>query len=329
MFGASMSSKIRPLISIVSPALAAANNGNWQTAWRWSRMLQANCRTEICAQWSGEDCAALIALHARRSAPSIDAFARAHPDRPLIVVLTGTDLYRDIRSDPAAQRSLEQATQLVVLQDQGIQELLPALRAKCRVIYQSAPRLKAVPAPKRVLRVVQVAHLRDEKDPATFMRAARRLSERSTIHFEHIGDDRDPALGDAARATQADSPHYRWLGALPRPQTRRHIQHGHLLVSTSKMEGGAHVILEAAQSGTAVLASRVAGNIGMLGLGYAGYFDLGDDAALGALIARARDEPDFLANLRYQTLARAPLFEPAEEKRRLLDLIQTALENRP
>ncbi len=292
-------------------------------------MLEANCRTEICAQWSGAPCAALIALHARRSAPSIDAFARAHPRRPLIVVLTGTDLYRDIRSNPQAQRSLEQATHLVVLQDQGTEELTPLLRAKCRVIYQSAPRLKACPAPKRVLRVVQVAHLRDEKDPVTFMRAARRLKQRSDIHFEHIGDDLDTALGDAARATQADCPHYRWLGALPRPQTRRRIQHGHLLVSTSKMEGGAHVILEAAQSGTAVLASRVAGNIGMLGPDHAGYFDLGDDAALGALIARSRDQPEFLADLRTQTLARAPLFEPAEEKRRLLDLIHTALENRP
>jgi glycosyltransferase involved in cell wall biosynthesis len=93
------------------------------------------------------------------------------------------------------------------------------------------------------------------------------------------------------------------------------------------MEGGAHVILEAAQSGTAVLASRVAGNVGMLGPGHAGYFDLGDDSALAALIARARDDVDFLATLRAQTIARAALFEPAEEKRRVLNLIHTALEN--
>jgi putative glycosyltransferase (TIGR04348 family) len=331
MFGASMSSKFRPLISIVSPALAAANNGNWHTAWRWSRMLAGNCRTAISTQWTpeanGADCAALIALHARRSAASVDAFARAYPQRPLIVVLTGTDLYRDIRIDSTAQRSLQQASHLVVLQGQGVEELEPALRAKCSVIYQSAPRLRAGALPKRVLRVVQVAHLRDEKDPATFMRAARRLQDRSSIHFEHIGDALDATLGAAARRTQADCPHYRWLGALPRPVTRRHIQGAHLLVSTSKMEGGAHVILEAAQSGTAVLASRVAGNVGMLGPGHAGYFDLGDDSALAALIARARDDVDFLATLCAQTIARAALFEPAEEKRRLLNLIQTALEN--
>ncbi len=126
-----MSSKFRPLVSIVSPAVAAANNGNWHTAWRWSRMLAENCRTTISMQWPpqrySDDCAALIALHARRSAPSIDGFARAHPRRPLIVVLTGTDLYRDIRSDASAQRSLQQATHLVVLQDQGVDELDPRI----------------------------------------------------------------------------------------------------------------------------------------------------------------------------------------------------------
>jgi hypothetical protein len=76
-----------------------------------------------------------------------------------------------------------------------------------------------------------------------------------------------------------------------------------------------------------VLASRVPGNVGMLGPGHAGYFELGDDAALAALIARARDDASFLALLRAQTLARAALFEPAEEERRLLNLIHTALEN--
>jgi len=268
----------------------------------------------------------MIALHARRSADSIAAFAERHPDRPLIVVLTGTDLYRDIRSDAAAQRSLQLATHLVVLQAQGLDELAPALRAKCHVIYQSAPRLKALPAPQRFLRVVQVAHLRDEKDPATYLRAAQRLHDRADIRFELIGDALDDALGQAARQTQATVPNFRWLGALPRADTRQHIRRAQLLVSTSRMEGGAHVILEAAQSGTAVLASDIPGNRGMLGPDYAGYFDLGDDAQLEQAMARARDEPGFLAGLRRQVQARAPLFEPAEEQRALLQLVQTALE---
>jgi putative glycosyltransferase (TIGR04348 family) len=288
-------------------------------------MLQKHCRTAIATQWQGEPCDLLIALHARRSAASIEAFARARPGKPLVVVLTGTDLYRDIRSDAAAQRSLQLASRLVVLQDQGVQELAPALRAKCHVIYQSAPRLRPAPAPQRVLRVVQVAHLRDEKDPATYMRAAQRLRPRGDIRFELIGDALDAALGDAARKIQATCPHFHWLGGLPRSATRQHIRRAQVLVSTSRMEGGAHVILEAAQSGTAVLASDIPGNVGMLGPDFTGYFDLGDDVQLAQALARARDEPGFLARLRAQTIARSTLFEPAEEQRRLLQLVQTTL----
>ncbi len=324
-----MSSKTKPQVLIVSPALAQANNGNWHTAWRRSRMLRADCRTGICDVWRDEPCDVLIALHARRSATSIDAFARAFPRKPLVVVLTGTDLYRDIATDISAQRSLQQATHLVVLQDQGVDELPVALRSKCSVIYQSAPRLQPVPPPQRVMRVVSVGHLRDEKDPATFMRAARRLRERRDIHFVQIGNALDPALGAAAQRTQAECPNYRWLGGLPRAATRQHIRRAQLLVNTSRMEGGAQVILEAAQSGTAVAASHIPGNVGMLGLGHAGGFELGDDAALAKLVARAHDEPRFLAALRAQTTARAPLSEPAEEQGRLLKLITTALETPP
>ena len=289
-------------------------------------MLHADCRTGILDAWRGEPCDVLIALHARRSAASIDAFARAHPQRPLVVVLTGTDLYRDITVDASAQRSLAQATHLVVLQDQGVQQLPAALRGKCSVIYQSAPRLQPVPPPQRMLHVVSVGHLRDEKDPATYMRAAQRLRERRDIRFTHIGDALDLALGAAAQRTQAECPHYRWLGGMPRAAARQHIRRAQLLVSTSRMEGGAQVILEAAQSGTAVVASNIPGNVGMLGPGHAGYFELGDDAGLAKVIARSRDEPPFLATLRAQTIARAPLFEPAEEQRRLVNLILTALE---
>jgi putative glycosyltransferase (TIGR04348 family) len=323
-----MSSKLLPRLVIVSPSLAAANTGNWHTAARWARMLHGHCGIGIASQWSGEPCAVLVALHARRSAASIDAFHRAHPERPLVVVLTGTDLYRDIAVDATAQRSLRQATHLVVLQDQGVPALPAELRGKTRVIYQSARRLTAVPAPATRLHAVSVGHLRDEKDPRTFMRAAQRLRARGDIRFTQIGGALDAVLGTEAAALQAVNPHYRWLGNLPRATTRQHVRRAQLLVNTSRMEGGAQVIVEAAQSGTAVLATRVPGNVGMLGADHAGLFELGDDAGLAQLIARARDEPGFLAALRRQTLARAPLFEPAQEQRHLLELITPLLETR-
>ncbi len=292
-------------------------------------MLGSDFHVRIVPSWQGEDGDALIALHARRSAASIAAFAQAHPARPLLVVLTGTDLYRDIRVDAAARRSLELATHLVALQCQGPQELPAPLRARCSVIYQSARRLVPADKPHRVLRVLQVGHLRDEKDPATYLRAAERMAARTDIRFEHVGAGLDDALATAAARTQAHCPRYRWLGALAHAATRQRIRRAHLLVNSSRMEGGAHVLLEAAQCGTAVLATRIAGNVGMLGRHYAGYFEVGDDAALAALVARARDDAAFLARLQAQTARRAPLFEPAEERRRLLHLLHAALETSP
>jgi len=91
-------------VVIVSPALAAANNGNWQTAQRYARLLRAFCRVRIVQRWDGsESDDVMIALHARRSYESIAQWHVRHGTRGLIVVLTGTDLYRDIQSDPQAQ----------------------------------------------------------------------------------------------------------------------------------------------------------------------------------------------------------------------------------
>ena len=288
-------------------------------------MLRKHCRIGIAQHWNGVPCELLIALHARRSAPSIAAWAAAHPDRPLVVVLTGTDLYRDIRTDASAQRSLQQATHLVVLQEQGMFALDAALRAKCSVIYQSAPKLAAVDPPRRVLRVVNVGHLRDEKDPETFMRAALRLADRRDLRFEQIGAALDPRFEAAARRTAAACPTYRWCGALAPGTARQRIRRAHLLANCSVMEGGAQVILEAACSGTAVVASRIPGNVGMLGVGHAGWFEVGDDAGLARLVERAADAPEFLIRLRAQTVARAPLFDPAEEAARLIQLVRSAL----
>ncbi len=311
----------KPHVLIISPALAGANNGNWQTAWRWSRMLRPLFRTRIASQWHGEDADIMLALHARRSADAALAWAQVKGPDSLAVVLTGTDLYRDIQTDPAAQRTLQRAGQLVVLQERGPNALPAALRHKAQVIFQSVPRRATLTKTRLHLRALMVGHLRDEKDPWTYWRAAAHLAQRPDIDLDHIGEALEPALGQAAQQAASNQPHYRWLGGLAHAQTRSRIQRAHVLVHPSKMEGGAHVILEAVQSGTPVLASYIEGNVGMLGPDYAGYFTLGDDAALAELLQRCRDDPDFLPLLRQQCAARAPLFEPQREQALLRQLV--------
>jgi putative glycosyltransferase (TIGR04348 family) len=318
-------------IWIVSPASARANNGNWQSASRWARFLRGHYRVTISLQWPDAASNAapppdlLVALHARRSAPSLDAWSRACPDRPSILLLTGTDLYRDIHTDPAAQRALQQAGALVMLQPAGFDSLPAPLHAKTSVIFQSAPTLK--PTPERARRhadICMIGHLRGEKDPLTFMRAASYLSAPSA-RLIHIGGALEPALAEAAQATAALHPRYRWLGAMPHAATRQRLKRSRAMVLTSRMEGGANVIIEAVRAGVPVLASDISGNRGMLGDDYLGYFPAGDAVALARLIDRVIGDPAYHAALRAQCDARAPLFAPEAERAALLELVDNLL----
>jgi putative glycosyltransferase (TIGR04348 family) len=315
-------------IVIVTPALADANNGNWQTARRWARMLSAAYRVRLAAAWGGGDEALMIALHARKSAASVAQWRKQRPTAPLIVTLTGTDLYRDILGDTAAQASLHSADRLIVLNALGPRALPAALQPKVCVVLQSCTARRPLAKTPIHLRALMAGHLREEKSPATYFAAARLLAHRADIRLDHVGAALDPALGAQAATLMAECPGYRWLGSLPHAATRRRIQSAHLLVHPSRMEGGAHVVIEAVRSGTPVLASRVDGNVGLLGKHYDGYFPVGDSRALAALLERARDEPAMLARLKQQCDARADLFAPAHEAA-VLQMLVADLLGRP
>lgn len=324
-------------VVIISPALADANNGNWQTARRWQQLLHPRYQVRIASHWpdgpeAGAD-VAMLALHARKSAAAIAAWSRMRSEQTqspaLAVVLTGTDLYRDIHSDEAAQSSLHVAQCLVVLQELGAEALPPALRKKARVIFQSTSARQTLLKTSRHLRALMVGHLREEKSPQTLFNAAQLLAPNDTICIDHIGAALDVALGEQAQTTAGQCPNYRWLGALTHAQTRRRIQQAHVLVHTSAMEGGAHVLMEAVRSGTPVLASRVAGNVGMLGADYLGYFDWDDAPQLAQLLRRChnRDFDPLYSQLHIQCGVRAPLFAQQAERAALLHLLDELQDN--
>lgn len=316
----------RPRICIVSPALADANNGNWHTASRWRRQLSSLARVNITSQWQGQPVDALIALHARRSAASVADYAARHPGRPLVVVLTGTDLYRDLPAgNAAAARSIELATAVVVLQDEALHALPPPVRAKAHVIVQSAPTRVRREKASRTFDMVAVGHLRPEKDPLTLMQAVRLLPAGSNVRVLHIGGALDPALGQAAEATMAECPRYRWLGPLPAAAARRWIARSRALVHMSRLEGGANVVIEAVRSEVPVLASRIPGNVGLLGREYEGYFAPGDAPGLAALMQRYAGDTRFAAQLAAQCAAVAPRYAPAAEAAAVRGLIGSLL----
>ena len=310
----------KPQVLIISPALAKANNGNWQTAARWSQFLRRDYRVTCIASSDQVQLQSppdiLIALHARRSAKALRKFHQTSPDVPRIMVLTGTDLYRDIQTDADAQHSLQIATRLVVLQPAGLAELHPALQDKTSVIFQSARSLKnwqRNATTPRNFNVIMIGHLRAEKDPLTFMRACT-LLRAMPIQFTHIGNALDGSMAEQVAATSAATPHYRWLGNQSHTATRQCLKRQDVMVISSLMEGGANVIIEAVTSGVPVIASDIAGNRGMLGDDYLGYFLPGDEQALAALIQRAATDPVFLAQLQRQCEIRRPLFAPELER---------------
>ena len=182
----------------------------------------------------------LVALHARRSAASLARFAAAHPERPVVLALTGTDLYQDIHVDPGAQQSLELADRFVVLQALGAG--LPSrtrFRDRARVIYQSiVPPRREPPSRARTFNLSVVGHLRPVKDPFRAAEASRLLPPRSRVRVRHSGAALSDDMAVRAQREQRENRRYRWLGELPRWRAVREIARSRALVLTSEMEGG-------------------------------------------------------------------------------------------
>jgi putative glycosyltransferase (TIGR04348 family) len=302
-------------IQLVTPAPLTLNNGNKITAQRWAGMFKRlGHRVKVNQTYNSESCDVLIALHARRSADSIERFHQRHPELPLIVVLTGTDLYRDIQRDQKAKQSLELATRLVVLQRLALSELPRGLHRKTRVIYQSSEAFKARSAnPRNNFAVCVIGHLREEKDPLRTALAVRHLPVESRIEVTHIGLALDHQLGEKAQAEANRNPRYRWLGHLSHRKTREILAQSRLTCITSKMEGSSNVLSEALACGVPVIASQIPGLIGTLGKNFRGYFPVGDTQRLTRLLLKAEMDADFYRSLKRQCAAVAKLVEPKRE----------------
>ena len=310
-------------IIIITPAPPGSRKGNRVTALRWAKLLrQLSHRVLIRQEYQGERCDVLVTMHARRSFDSVERFCRLHPDLPLVVTLTGTDLYDEIHRDPAARKALELASRLVVLQPLGIEELPNELRSKTRVIYQSneAPRLEK--KSRRVgFQVCVLGHLRPVKDTFRTALAARLLPATSRIRVVHLGAALSSDMARQARAEAKANPRYRWLGDLPRWKALRILARSDLLVVSSLLEGGANAVSEAIVAGVPVLSSRIAGSIGLLGDDYPGYFPVGDTQALAALLERAETDTKFHKALKDWGRPLRPLFQPSRERQTWRELL--------
>ncbi len=313
-----------PRILIVTPATRHSRQGNRVTAVRWARLLRSLGHRVVIAQTlADQSCDILIALHARKSATAITRFRQRQPGKPIVLALTGTDLYHDIHRDATARASLERASRLVLLQSHGLGTLPAAAQAKARVIYQSAQPPRRVPEPLRsVFEVCVSGHLRPVKDPLRTAMAARRLPPASRIRVTHLGAALSAAMARRARAEMARNDRYRWLGEVPGWRARRLTARSRLLVVSSKMEGGANVVSEALAADVPVLSTAISGSIGLLGEKYPGYFPIGDTAELSRLLERCERDTAFYHRLQSACRRRSARLSPERERTAWRTLIQ-------
>jgi putative glycosyltransferase (TIGR04348 family) len=285
---------------------------------RWTRILRELGHEVLVANHYDRAAADLmIALHAWRSADSIRRFRDRHPDRPLIVALSGTDIYEYIDRDPAPTlHSLDCADRLVALQELVRRSLPARFRRKLRIIHQSAPTLpRGAARAARSFDVAVIGHLREVKDPFRAAKAARLLPASSRIRIVHLGAAESARWAARAKSEMKANPRYVWRGDRARAEVRRLLARARAMVLSSRSEGGANVVSEAVAAGVPILASRIDGSVGLLGTDYPGYFPVEDTAALARLLQRIESDPDFLRRLQGAIADRAHLFQPAREKR--------------
>ncbi len=285
------------------------------SASRWAGILRKlGHRVRVAFDYDGGPAELMVAVHAWRSAASIERFKARHPQRPLILQLSGTDIYGYLASDSGPTlRSMALADRLVALNELAWRTVPRRLRSRLVFIPQSAvPPAVRTPS-KRAVVISVIGHLRDVKDPLRAAEAARLLPTDSRVRVEQVGRAYTRSWAKRAHAEMAANPRYTWRGDVPAGAARRLLARSHAMVISSISEGGANVISEAAVAGVPILASRMDGNVGLLGPDYPGYFPVGGTRALARLLRRIECDPAFVRQLTKAVAARTALFHPRRE----------------
>jgi len=305
-------------IALACPAGPGSLSGNRRTALRYRAILRGlghSTRVIDDANRISPCDELLIALHARKSAVAIEAWRDTHADRPIVLVLTGTDLYEEKKRSATVAASIAAATRIVVLQADAKRYLSKTIAAKTRVIVQSAtPPANPSSTVRSHFDVCVSGHLRAVKDPLRAAMASRLLPEESRIRIVQIGACLEESWRLRVLREQQRNPRFRYLGSLPHQRALNHLARCRLLVVSSRSEGGPNVVSEAIACGVPILGSRISGMVGLLGPNYPGYFAFGNTRELASLLHKAETDGKFYQSLREQILRLQRLVDPQTER---------------
>ena len=287
----------------VTPSGQTSKSGNRTTANRWARIFRSLGHSiSTITNYDDRPADMMVAIHAWRSAKSIERFKALYPDKPLVVCLAGTDINEFIHSHPKPTlRSMELADAMVCLHDL-VKEITPiSLQSKLHVIFQSAKPLIGPPRySDRNFNICVISHLREIKDPMRTALAVRTVPNQSKIKVTHLGMAHDGRSSANAIREMEQNPRYVWKGEVLGWQVRQELKRSHLMVISSRAEGGANVISEAVVAGVPVIASKIDGNVGLLGKNYRGYYPVGNTKELRKVILKAEKDKVFFQSLTKQ-----------------------------
>lgn len=320
-------------IIMITPAPPGSRAGNRATAERWAELLRhAGHQVMVVTGYQGEPCDVLIALHAWRSHDAIQTFRKCWPETPLLLALTGTDIYRHQHQYPLPTlASMAAADVLIGLHARVGEDIPDQFTDKLITLYQSADSQPVAGNSRRnddCFEVCVIGHLREEKDSLRTAMAARLLPEESNIRVLCAGKPHNDQWQSMVEKEVRENPRLEWLGELDKAETGALMARCRLMVISSVMEGGANVISEACRAGLAIIASDIPGNRGLLGDHYDGYFPVGDERSLADRLRQAETDPAYLQGLIRQVKALAPLFSPESEQRALEEALELAIRRR-
>jgi putative glycosyltransferase (TIGR04348 family) len=312
------------IIRFLTPFTDNIRNGNVVTSERWRSFFQDLGHRVI----SGPDTAdeaydLLVVFNAYKNREAIREAVKAGSAPRIVICLTGTDLYRDLKNDPSAEDVLHRADQLVVLHAPARDELPAAVRDRTMVIYQSAaPPLMHPVKETESFDICVIAHLREVKDPLRAARAARQLPPESRVRVFLVGKALSEEFADEAAREVASNTRFHWLGEQSGERAAEILQKSRLLVLSSLSEGGANVVSEAVVSGVPVIGTDIACMRGLLGADYPGLFPVGDTRRLAELLLRAETDQGFYDELAERCRREAYKFDPALERENLRILLE-------
>ncbi|MDA7515752.1 glycosyltransferase [Akkermansiaceae bacterium] len=268
----------------------------------------------------GEPADILITLHAIKGAPAVFDFKKKTPNGRVIILLTGTDIYQGLAEGAQiGGDALQVADRIVVPQEAALRKLPEKVRGKTVVIRPSLDPIAVKATSSQSPFVISVVgHLRPVKRPFLTIETLAQHPEWSDLEVWQIGQALDAEMRKTAEFWMEEDKRYRWCGGLPREESLALCAKSSLTINSSILEGGANAVLEAMTMGVPVLASRIEGNVGLMGDDYPGYFEEGGMAkALEAIMHQRVDLDEWSLLL----ADRLPLFSRVRESESWLELL--------